>query len=205
MGRYRIGQPAGRGGLKLLAAAVFVLISTLAFPAAAQVISVGDDGAATTWTGPVISSSEGVRAIAPAPVLIGPAPVSEGIRDASARHGVSPDLVEAVAWQESRLNQRAVSPKGAIGVMQLMPSTARDLGVDATDLKGNLDGGAAYLAALLKSFDGDLVKALAAYNAGPAAVRRYGGTPPYPETRAYVSAVLDRLSRTAQTAHPEGR
>ena len=86
-----------------------------------------------------------------------------------------------------------------------MPATSRDLGVDAGDLAANLDGGTAYLAQLLRRYDGDLVKALAAYNAGPAAVDRYGGTPPYPETRAYVAAILKRLAAnaTAQTTVPQ--
>ena len=88
--------------------------------------------------------------------------------------------------------------------MQLRPGTAARLGVDADDLRGNLNGGAAYLAQLLHEFDGDIVLTLAAYNAGPGAVRRWGGVPPYPETRAYVAAVLDRLSQMAPQSgsHP---
>ena len=107
---------------------------------------------------------------------------------------MSVPLVEAVAWQESRYNQAAVSPKGAMGVMQLMPETARRLGVDAADLKSNIDGGVAYLGQMLDRFEGDLPRALAAYNAGPEAVQRYGGVPPYAETKAYVRAILGRLS-----------
>ena len=79
--------------------------------------------------------------------------------------------------------------------MQLMPATARTLGVDAADLKGNIDGGVIYLGQMLKRFEGDLPRALAAYNAGPEAVARYGGVPPYAETQAYVRAILDRLGR----------
>ncbi len=123
----------------------------------------------------------------------------EAIRAAAARHSVSPALVEAVAWQESRLNQQAVSPKGARGVMQLMPGTARELGVDAHDLAANVEGGAAYLARMMDEFDGDLVKALAAYNAGPGAVKRHGGVPPYAETQGYVAAVLARLAASTGT------
>ena len=81
-----------------------------------------------------------------------------------------------------------------MGVMQLMPETARRLGVDATDLKGNIDGGVTYLGQMLTRFGGDLPRALAAYNAGPEAVQRYGGVPPYVETQAYVRAILGRLS-----------
>jgi soluble lytic murein transglycosylase-like protein len=78
--------------------------------------------------------------------------------------------------------------------MQLMPGTARTLGVDAADLKGNIEGGVAYLQQMLARFGGDLPRALAAYNAGPEAVQRYGGVPPYAETKAYVRAILGRLS-----------
>lgn len=165
----------------------------LASPAAAQVIEVRPEGA-VTYAGPMVWSAGGVQAIErPSPA----SSVREAIQAAAVRHQVSPKLVEAVAWQESRLNQSAVSPKGARGVMQLMPGTARELGVDAGDLTANVDGGAAYLARMMKLFDGDLTRALAAYNAGPGAVLRHGGVPPYAETRAYVAAVLDRLARSA--------
>ncbi len=119
---------------------------------------------------------------------------STAIRAAAARRDLSPRLVEAVAWEELRLNQKAVSPKGARGLMQLMPATAASLGVDADDLAANADGGAAYLAAMLQRFNGDLVNSLAAYNAGPEAVARYGGVPPYPETQKFVDAILGRLA-----------
>ena len=92
------------------------------------------------------------------------------------------------------MRQEAVSPRGARGVMQLMPATAAHLRVNPDDMASNVDGGAAYLARLLERFDGDIVKTLAAYNAGPEAVERYHGVPPYPETKAYVAAVLDRLA-----------
>ncbi|HWM61070.1 MAG TPA: lytic transglycosylase domain-containing protein, partial [Rhizomicrobium sp.] len=94
------------------------------------------------------------------------------------------------------------SPKGARGVMQLMPGTARGLGVNAGDLSANVDDGAAYLAQMLDRFDGDIIKSLAAYNAGPEAVTRYGGVPPYPETQAYVSAVLGRLADSKTEVQP---
>jgi soluble lytic murein transglycosylase-like protein len=105
-------------------------------------------------------------------------------------------MVEAVAWRESRFNPRAVSPKGAMGVMQLMPATAKALGVDPRDAGANIEGGAAYLAQLLNAFGGDLTLALAAYNAGPDAVRQYAGVPPFPETKAFVDAILNRLADT---------
>ena len=122
--------------------------------------------------------------------------------DAAGKAELSPDLVEAVAWRESNIRPRVVSRAGAVGEMQLMPGTARDLGVDPYDSRQNFSGGAAYLSGLLKRYDGDVVRALAAYNAGTQAVDRYGGVPPYKETQAYVAAILDRLSQRA-TAAPE--
>jgi soluble lytic murein transglycosylase-like protein len=80
-----------------------------------------------------------------------------------------------------------------MGVMQLMPATARQLGVDARDVTSNIEGGAIYLSQMLRRFEGDVPRALAAYNAGPEAVQRYGGVPPYAETQAYVRAILGRL------------
>jgi len=112
------------------------------------------------------------------------------IYEASEKHGVDPRLVAAVAYRESRFNPFATSPVGAQGVMQLMPSTAKYLGVsDSYDARENVFAGTRYLRTLLDTFDGDLNLTLAAYNAGPGAVRKYRGIPPYRETRAYVSAV----------------
>lgn len=115
------------------------------------------------------------------------------------RHGLDPALVLAVVAVESGFQPGAVSPKGAQGLMQLMPATARELGVsDAFDAEQNLDGGARYLRALLEQHRGDLRLALAAYNAGPGAVKRHGGVPPYPETRRYVEKVLRRYDAQAR-------
>jgi hypothetical protein len=109
------------------------------------------------------------------------------------RHGLDPALVLAVVSVESGFRPRAISPKGAQGLMQLMPGTAKDLGVkDALDPAANLDGGTRHLNALLRQYDGDLKRALAAYNAGAGAVKRHGGVPPYRETRDYVQKVLER-------------
>jgi soluble lytic murein transglycosylase-like protein len=164
----------------------------------AQVLAIGDDGAVTTYSGPMVFTTSGaqpiVKAALPAPSLDpAHAEVPRLLAEAAARHGVDPGLAAAVAWQESRFRQSAVSPKGARGVMQLMPETARDLGVDPDDLHANIDGGVGYLARQLHRF-GDVRLALAAYNAGPEAVQRYGGVPPYAETRAYVQAIVSRLS-----------
>lgn len=116
------------------------------------------------------------------------------IRQVAAEHDLAPELLHAVVQVESGYNPKAISPKGATGLMQLMPATARRLGVtDSRDPLANLRGGARYLRNLIGMFDGDLQLALAAYNAGEAAVHRHAGTiPPYAETIAYVKAVLRR-------------
>jgi soluble lytic murein transglycosylase-like protein len=119
----------------------------------------------------------------------------ERIAHASRRHGVAEALLAAVLKTESNFNPNAVSPRGAQGAMQIMPDTGNALGLrDAFDPDANLDAGADYLASLLRRFSRpDL--ALAAYNAGPDAVRRHGGVPPYKETQSYVARVLAWYSR----------
>jgi len=112
------------------------------------------------------------------------------INENAAAHGVSPHLVRAVIQQESAFNPRAVSNKGAMGLMQLMPATAAELGVgDPFDPSENIRGGVTYLKGLLRKFEHNIELALAAYNAGPNAVSRYGKIPPYRETRDYVSRI----------------
>jgi hypothetical protein len=116
------------------------------------------------------------------------------VEEAARLHQIHPDLVKSVIAVESEFDQWAVSSKGARGLMQLMPDTARRLGVaDSFDARQNIFGGAQYLRSLLDQFGGDLALALAAYNAGPNAVLRYGGIPPYRETREYVRKVQDQL------------
>jgi soluble lytic murein transglycosylase len=113
------------------------------------------------------------------------------IRDAAERHGLSEELVAAVIRVESGFNPRAVSRKGARGLMQLMPATAMQLGVrDSFDPGENIDGGVRHLRGLIERFDNNLSLALAAYNAGERAVLQYGGIPPYPETQQYVAKIL---------------
>lgn len=121
---------------------------------------------------------------------------------AAAQFGLSESLLTAVAYTESRFRNRAVSPAGARGVMQLMPATARDLGVDPADPVQNVMGGARYLRYLLDRFGNNLELALAGYNAGPGAVLRHRGIPPYRETQSYVRQVISRLADEAQA---EGR
>lgn len=110
-------------------------------------------------------------------------------REAARRHGIPEGLFMSLIKQESRWQPGAKSPVGAIGLAQLMPGTAKQLGVDPTDPAQNLEGGARYLAEQYRTF-GDWGKALAAYNAGPGAVQKYGGIPPYKETQHYVSTIL---------------
>ncbi len=124
--------------------------------------------------------------------------VRQVIARAAARHGVDSRLADAVARVESGYKPNVVSAKGAMGVMQLMPTTARGLGVDAGDAVQNIEGGVRHLKVLLQRYGGDVVAALSAYNAGPGAVERYGGVPPYAETQGYVRAVLSNLPGGAQ-------
>jgi soluble lytic murein transglycosylase-like protein len=123
---------------------------------------------------------------------IQPSPdLNELVRAASGTYHLDPDLVNSVIRAESGFNVRAVSPKGARGLMQLMPQTASQLGVqNAFDARANVEGGTRYLRELLERYDFDLVKALAAYNAGPQRVEQYGGVPPYYETKAYVARIV---------------
>ncbi|HTT21168.1 MAG TPA: lytic transglycosylase domain-containing protein [Candidatus Sulfotelmatobacter sp.] len=122
--------------------------------------------------------------------------LSQVVNDASGRYRLDPDLVNSVIKAESGFNAHAVSPKGAQGLMQLMPGTAAQLGVpNAFDPQANVDGGTRYLRELLERYNFDLVKALAAYNAGPQRVEQFGGVPPYYETRAYVAKIVKDFNK----------
>jgi soluble lytic murein transglycosylase-like protein len=126
------------------------------------------------------------------------------VNSASDQHKVDPDLIRSVIKAESGFNPRAVSPKGAQGLMQLMPSTASKLGVkDAFAPGENIEGGTRYLRDLLVLYNNDMAKALAAYNAGPQRVAQYNGVPPYRETHAYVARVIKDFNRTKLAARAQ--
>ena len=148
-----------------------------------------------------------VKNVEPSPAVAVPAaaapvaaesggPYGELIRQAAARHALAPELVESVIRVESNFEPRAVSPKGARGLMQLMPATARLLGVgNVYDVRQNIEGGVRHLRTLMDRYRGNVPLALAAYNAGAEAVARYGGIPPYAETQAYVARIVGLLRR----------
>ncbi len=182
---------------------VAALVLGLATPSASQVMALGTDGSAKLYDGPAVITDDAVTPIvSPRRAVTGPSQASHSngaaLRDAARAAQLSPALVAAVAWRESRFRSDRVSRAGARGEMQLMPATAREVGVDPSNPDENLRGGAAYLRRLLDHYQGDLTRSLAAYNAGPSAVDRHGGTPPYKETEAYVDAIMDRLSDMAR-------
>ncbi|MCP5116291.1 MAG: lytic transglycosylase domain-containing protein [bacterium] len=147
----------------------------------------------------------------PAPAVEPPAPEAEPlspkelIDDAAERYGLPTEFLHSVAAVESAYQADAVSVKGAIGVMQLMPGTAAELSADPHDVEQNIDAGVRHLRDLLVKYDGGVYRALAAYNAGAGAVARYQGIPPYRETRLYVQKVLDRYKRLSAKSAPAER
>ena len=168
-------------------------------------VSVRNGAGAATWEVVTSPASDKIVDQQGQPILpayayseLNPPPVppefAAALTQAAKSANVSPTLLSALVWQESRWNPQAVSPKGAMGLAQLMPATARGLGVNPADPVQNLQGGARYLRYLLDQFGGDVEKALAAYNAGPARVQRAGGVPAIAETRAYVASIVGRIS-----------
>ena len=166
----------------------FFLLATTGM-AHADVIEIADDGEARILGAPAVSATRFAQVAG----VIADAAVNDPFEHAARRHGIDVGLLRALAWTESRGRNDAVSPKGARGIMQLMPATAAELGVDPRDPVANINGGAAYLARQLATFR-DVPLALAAYNAGPGAVIRYRGVPPYAETRDYVDKIMRRWS-----------
>jgi soluble lytic murein transglycosylase-like protein len=196
------GFPRWRG-LFGVAGALVLALSALACPCLSQVLEIADDGGVITYAAPTRFTSDGARPIlaveqiAPASAPDGAPEISRLIADAASRHAVSADLITEVARRESGFRQSAISNRDAVGVMQLTQGAAREVGVDRHDLGQNIDGGAAYLRRMLDRYGGDVSLALAAYNAGPGAVDRYRGVPPFRETTAYVGAILTRLAQRA--------
>jgi hypothetical protein len=144
----------------------------------------------------------------PAPVMASvpspkPAVVQHTPRElvdaAAKKNGLPPNFVHSVVAAESAYQANAVSPKGAIGLMQLMPATAQAYGADPRDPAQNVEAGAAYLRELLIKYDGDPRRALAAYNAGPGAVDKYNGVPPYAETQTYIERVLRKYKKSTDS------
>ncbi len=173
----------------------------------AQVLEIGAAGEVKVYDGPAVFTAEGASPISKPRAVARPAgaiPTRPEMAQAAQAAALSPDLVSAVAWRESNYRTDRVSRAGAVGEMQLMPATARAMRIDPADASQNLSGGAGYLSAMMRRYDGDLMRALAAYNAGPGAVDRYRGVPPFKETQAYVAAIMDRLSRVADAAPSAG-
>ncbi len=205
--RFRMRKTALFASLALAATAFSQV------PASANVLEIGDEGATWISGGPSSVDQEALAPMATAAPVAAATPVdldslaitipalsagpslwSGRVAQLAAKYDLSPALLEALVWQESRWRHDAVSPVGARGLAQLMPGTARALGVDANDPSANLEGGARYLRQQLDAFGGNLEKALAAYNAGPGRVRQAGGVPAIRETQQYVSAIIGRLS-----------
>jgi hypothetical protein len=198
----------------LLALGGLMAVLATAAPARADVLELGRDGA--RWiAGPqaaLLSEPQTTAETTGFPLVEGvgfpeeavasphttsvtlPARYQAAVHQLAARFDLSPALIEALVWQESRWRENAVSPVGARGLAQLMPGTARELGVNPDDPLANLEGGARYLRQQLDRFDGDVEKALAAYNAGPGRVEKAGGIPRIRETQVYVAAVMGRLA-----------
>ncbi len=188
---------AGRAGLVGVLIGVCLAASGFRSLARADVLEIGAGGTVVVYSRPTVFTAAGaapILASSPQDGSVVRADLSSAIAESARRHAVSPALLEAVAWRESRFRQAAISPRGAIGVMQLMAGTARDMRINPYDLRQNVDGGAAYLSRMMARYRGDAALALAAYNAGPGAVDSHGGIPPFEETRRYVSDIIKRLA-----------
>ena len=183
-------------GIRLVSAGLTLALCTT--PSFADVLEIGPAG--PTWiaggpASPVIESATGrTTSVTLVDQTAGPAQWRGRVAELAAKYDISPDLLEAVVWQESRWRTDAVSPVGARGLTQLMPGTARQMGVNPLDPHANLEGGARYLRMQLDAFGGDVEKALAAYNAGPTRVLAAGGIPRIRETQNYVASIMARLS-----------
>jgi soluble lytic murein transglycosylase-like protein len=176
-------------------------VGTVAAPAAPAPASTdASTGFAARLAAASAPAATDPAATAPAGATGAATPYAAEIDAAAAKHGVDPALLRALIRQESNFNANAVSPAGARGLTQLMPGTAAALGVDASDPAQAIEGGARYLRQQLDRFGDDPAKALAAYNAGPGAVQRFGGVPPYAETQNYVRKVMAYAAEYRQAA-----
>jgi soluble lytic murein transglycosylase-like protein len=204
--------------LRVGMAAMTVGLASLApLPAHADVLEIGAGGEAQWVAGPLAQAApvqaEPLGDVPAEAALIAdhaashtaltaqavPAAYAAKVQELAARFDLSPALIEAVVWQESRWRAQAVSPVGARGLAQLMPGTAREMGVNPDDPFANLEGGARYLREQLDRFGGDVEKALAAYNAGPGRVQAANGIPAIRETQNYVASVMGRLSNHSRS------
>ncbi len=204
--------------LRVGMAAVTVGLASLGpLPAHADVLEIGAGGEAQWVAGPLAhaapAQTDPVAEVPAEAALIAdhaashtaltaqavPAAYAAKVQELAARFDLSPALIEAVVWQESRWRAQAVSPAGARGLAQLMPGTAREMGVNPDDPFANLEGGARYLREQLDRFGGDVEKALAAYNAGPGRVVAANGIPAIRETQNYVASVMGRLSNHSRS------
>jgi soluble lytic murein transglycosylase-like protein len=190
--------PGGNGGADF-ASQLISASASAGSTAATGTTGTAAPGATASLLGLAPTAAAGATAAAPTTSASTPSgttgslagvPYGDEITAAARRNGVDPALLAGLVRQESNFNAAAVSPAGARGLTQLMPATAAGLGVaNPSDPVQALEGGARYLRRQLDAFGGDVTKALAAYNAGPGAVQRYGGVPPYAETQAYVQKV----------------
>jgi soluble lytic murein transglycosylase-like protein len=172
--------------------------------ASAQVYEIGTDGEVVpvTLTPAPVKQESAPRLASTLPLSYSPAVTRKLmptnwkviVNSIANEHQIDPVLFEALVWQESRWSPNAQSPKGAIGLTQLMPGTAQQLGVNPFDPIANLHGGARYLRSMLTQFGGDIDLALAAYNAGPMRIAQYGGVPPFTETQNYVASIRARIA-----------
>jgi soluble lytic murein transglycosylase-like protein len=164
--------------------------------ATAQIERFEKDQALVVVPATVTAATSPIPARLAKPQAAKPQDLKEVINSISDQHHLDPDFISSVIHAESGFNPRAVSPKGAQGLMQLMPGTASKLGVsNAFDPRANVEGGTRYLSELLERYNFDVIKALAAYNAGPHRVQQYGGVPPYYETRTYVARIVRDYNR----------
>ncbi len=186
-----------------------VVLAALALPAQADVIEIGEDGHSWKAGGPPplqghytplpgVDSEDFEAALAQVPMTV-PEFYRAHVAGLAIKYEISPSLIDALVWQESRWRHEAVSPVGARGLAQLMPGTAREMGVDIRDPFQNLEGGARYLRIQLNRFDGNLALALAAYNCGPERVARINGIPAIRETQLYVASIMGRLAAQSRS------